>query len=284
MKSLIDDLLIHIKAFDGDVYGGVLRDYKSSGIPYIKDINCRIDSAMLMVFVSVLQIHFDVKEIVAPFSNYFVDYSKKLQVYSKLDSSVYAMLDIVTMSRGEWMRLPCDFDVNILAENSISSYVRSVYVSMNKFVDKYGHVQKRIREGQFALLEPCTQKSADEVKQLVDRSVRLVTRQWVMDDSIHGKDSWVVNYWLMLTSMSTFVRASFDTKGVELLKMQCECSLCGEAFQPHDVVLNTRCNHNFHWAQEANTVIGGSGRACKGLREWMRLGNSTCPICRKNVH
>jgi hypothetical protein len=279
MRGLIEELILHIKAFDGDIYGGVLRDYKSSGIPYIKDINCRIDNIVLYVFINILQLHFEVKELTTPFSNYFVDYSKKLQVYPKHDSSVYAILDIVTLSRSEWMRLPCDFDVNVLAENSISSFIRSNYVSMNKFVDKYGHVQKRIREGQFALLEPCSQKSADEVKQLIDRGTRLLSRQWIMDDSIQGKDSWIVNYWIMMTTAGVFVRSSFDTKQVEMLKAQCECSLCGEAFQPNDVVLNTKCNHNFHWSNDAV-----EGKSCKGLREWMRLGNSSCPICRKNVH
>lgn len=285
MKTLIENLISHIKAFDGDIFGGVIRDYRTNGFPYIKDINCRIDNLLVIIFMNTLQLHYDVRELPSGLNGYFVEYSKRLHISSRQENSAHIIVDIVTLSRAEWIRLPCDFDINLLAENAFSCYVRSNYPTLNKVVDRYGFIHKRLKNALFALLEPCNSKSCDEVKHLIDRSVRLVTRDWIMDDSLIGKSSWLVNYWLIVSSLTTSCRTVFDKREVEVLKVQTECSLCNEVFKPRDIVINTKCNHNFHWSQERLESVTTDGTSiCKGLREWMRLGNSSCPICRKNIY
>jgi hypothetical protein len=52
-----------------------------------------------------------------------------------------------------------------------------------------------------------------------------------------------------------------------------------------DIVINTKCNHNFHWHEPLpwRTFNGGSSNVacCKGLKEWVSRGNITCPVCRQ---
>ena len=139
MKKLIDDVIIHIKAFDGDVYGGVVRDYSIGNIVYIQDINCRLDNSILNLFMQTLYVYFDVEETGVELGGSFVDYRRKIKVTTKdnqpnniqystsMQRIPYVFVDIILMSRIEWMRLPCDFDINILAENSHSLYIRNPY-------------------------------------------------------------------------------------------------------------------------------------------------------------
>jgi hypothetical protein len=291
MRMLLDDVILHIKAFDGDLFGGVVRDYKMIGSPFVRDVNCRIDGIMLNIFISTLNLHFKVKELPTIFNGYFVDFSKRIQVSPKYNTNntakVFTILDIVILSRPEWMRLPCDFDVNCLAENSISSFVRPSYFSMNKFVDKYNYVQKRIKTGKFGLLDLHTERTADQIRHTIDKAMLLVLRDWTMDDLVVGNDSWVINYWSMFNSLAKECRTCIDDKGCEMLRQQTECSLCGENYKHNDVVINTKCNHNFHWTQERNSQTNVNNATspshCKGLREWVKLGNVTCPICRDNM-
>jgi hypothetical protein len=286
LELLIDDIIVHIKAFDGDIYGGVIRDYKISNNTYIKDINCRVDVFMFSAFLNTLHLHFDVTDYPKYYKHQFINIIKSLQIrpkYSNISNTsdtndVSVTLEIIVMTRAEWMRLPCDFDINLFAENSQSRYIRAHYNVLDKYVDILTHVNKRIKAGQFALLEPTSNKTASEVLRCVDKARRLVTRGWMMDDSTLMKNSWVINSWYLLQSHAQECRRSYEPKQIEQMQLSCECSVCNETFNRMDIVINTKCNHNFHW----NSCTPNSSR-CLGLREWVRLGNMTCPLCREQM-
>lgn len=280
LELLMDDILVHIKAFDGDVYGSVIRDYKLRNNTFIKDINCRIDVCMFSAFLNILYLHFDVTDYPKYYKHQYINVIKSLQIRPKYSNSndISMTLEILVMTRAEWMRLPCDFDVNLFAENSQSRYIRSHYKVLDKYVDVLTHVNKRIKTGQFALLEPTSNKTASEVLLCVDKARRLVTRGYMMDDSILMKNSWVINSWYLLQSHAHDSRRSHDPKQLGQMQSSCECSVCNETFNGMDIVINTKCNHNFHW-----NSCTPNGTKCLGLREWVRLGNLTCPLCREQM-
>lgn len=301
MKDLIDALLLHIKAFDGDVFGGVVRDYRVGGVVYVKDINCRLDNLVLQVFIHSLQVYFDVQEVSVDVGGYFAEYIKRIKVRRKDDdadsllyvsgqgdnASSYVYVDIVVMSRAEWMRLPCDFDINLLAENSHSLFMRVPCILLNKYTDKLNHVMDRIKSNAFCSLESSFTKTPEQVKVLVDRACKLVTRGWIMDDSLLGDRTWVVGAWQIMSNGLRMVRKGYDRVEYDKMLSKKECSICNEEFKRTDVVINTKCNHNFHWQEplpgSASARANGNGNVvcCKGLKEWVSRGNITCPICRQ---
>ncbi len=298
MKGLIDAMLLHIKAFDGDVFGGVVRDYRVGGTTYVKDINCRIDNLVLQVFLQSLHVYFTVEDIGVEVGGQFADYCKRIKVYRKDEErdsllytsnrvsgssgACYVYIDIVVMSRAEWMRLPCDFDINLLAENTHSLFLRIPYITLNQFTDKLNHVMDRIKQNTFCTLESSYAKTPDQVKTLIDRACRFVSRGWVMDDSLVGDKIWVVGTWQYLSNGLRMVRKGYNRSEYDKMISMKDCSICNEEFKKSDIVINTKCNHNFHW-QEGMPRGGdvGCNSTCKGLKEWVNRGNITCPICRQ---
>jgi hypothetical protein len=58
-----------------------------------------------------------------------------------------------------------------------------------------------------------------------------------------------------------------------------ECAICQEDFLPDDIVVNTACNHNFHWFCRC----GGTGGK-SGLYTWVHCeGQTSCPSCRSHM-
>lgn len=297
MKSLIDALLLHIKAFDGDVFGGVVRDYRVGGTIYVKDLNCRMDNLVLQVFIQSLQVYFDVQEISVDVGGNFADYIKRIKVRRKIDemdsilytaplgTASYVHLDIIVMSRSEWMRLPCDFDVNLLAENSHSLFIRTPCLSLNRHADKLNYIMERIKGNTFCSLESSYTKTPEQVMELIDRACKLVTRGWVMDDTLLKKGTWVVGTWQIMSNGLKMVRKGYDKTEYDKMTFMKDCSICNEEFKRTDIVINTKCNHNFHWQEPLHESASRSGCnnfvCCKGLKEWVSRGNITCPICRQ---
>jgi hypothetical protein len=69
----------------------------------------------------------------------------------------------------------------------------------------------------------------------------------VMDDAIYGDGTWIVDYWKHLQETPSQCRKSFSRTKLELMTSLNECALCNEHFVEDDIVINTKCNHNFHW-------------------------------------
>jgi len=294
MKKLIDNVMIHIKAFDGDVYGGVVRDYSVANVVYIQDINCRLDNSVLHLFMQTLYVYFDIEEITVELGGSFANYRKKIKVMmkdresdnilyssSQLQRVPYVYVDIVTMCRIEWMRLPCDFDVNVLAENSHSLYIRVPYNSLNKYSDRLNFVRDRIKDTTFCSLEDSCLRTPEQVIGLIDRALRLVMRGWVMDDILLGDKTWVLSQWNVLSNELKMVRKKYDKNKYDQMVCNAECAICNEEFKPTDTVINTRCNHNFHWNDMCATYLPNKSIRCKGLKEWVKRGKITCPVCRQ---
>lgn len=287
LQKLINDVVLHVKAFDGEIYGGFVRDYRLGNILYVKDINCRLDNAILLLFMQTLNIYFDVEEISVELGGSFADYRKKIKVMLKdiEDTNLfyrsirkpYVFVDIIIMSRIEFMRVPCDFDVNILVENPHSLYIRIPYNSLNRYSDRLNFIKERIENKVFCSVEDSYTKTPEQILCLVDRGFRMIMKGWIMDDTLLGNKTWVLGQWSIMSNQFKIIRKKYDKDKYDKMIAMTECSLCSEDFKSTDIIINTKCNHNFHWNEMCTTHTA----KCKGLKEWVKRGNISCPICRQ---
>ena len=124
-------------------------------------------------------------------------------------------------------------------------------------------------------------KTPEQIILLIDRSLRLVMRGWVMDDMLLGNKTWVLAQWNVLTNELKMVRNKYDKEKYEQMICNTECAICNEEFKPTDIIINTKCNHNFHWNDMCTTYLQNKTVRCKGLKEWVKRGKITCPVCRQ---
>ena len=68
-------------------------------------------------------------------------------------------------------------------------------------------------------------------------------------------------------------RLKYNEEDFKKLKSIDKCVICGINFNPNCIVINTTCNHNFHWE------CGDEGI---GLKYWILNHKNNCPICRSD--
>jgi hypothetical protein len=142
-------------------------------------------------------------------------------------------------------------------------------------------VRDRIKDTTFCSLENSYLKTPEQVIGLIDRALRLVMRGWIMDDMLLGDKTWVLSQWNVLSNELKMVRKKYDKNKYDQMVCNAECAICNEEFNPTDTVINTRCNHNFHWNDMCATYLPNKSIRCKGLKEWVKRGKITCPVCRQ---
>jgi len=289
-EYLFDTIIKTVKAFDGDVYGNVVRDYKINKNTDVGNINCRIDAHVVNAFGQTLNVLFDVMELpisigtITGFTKRYVLTPKPIYPCTSHGTIVprSVILEVAVMTKHEWSRIPCDLDVNLFAENGSSRYIRADYYVLHKFVDRYDHLMERIKNMKFCVVDFSMCKSLASDRAFVDNNVAMVVNGWTMDDLIWGDATWVVNKWITFQMRPKDIRIKYTTNKIERMLAQDECMLCNEKFAPMDIVINTRCNHNFHWhsclSSDDNRTI-----KCGGLVEWVRRDKNSCPCCRTTM-
>lgn len=277
MAQLIEKLKQHIKAFNGDIYGNILtHDENEIENTRTLTVHCRLDLYLYSVFVQLLNLHFDMHTFPSVSNELMFQKQYIVKLKDSINStspSTQVILDVCFITPIEWARLPCDLDVHLLAENSTSVFLRTNYTCLDKFVDKIGHVKKRIETKKFTLLDASICRTVEKMIMLVDKSQSMIERGWIMDDCLFGDTIWNINKWITYEMRPQTCRVFHDKKKLCTLQSLNECPLCNEQFNSCDIVINTKCNHNFHWCNSK----------CKGLKEWVKRGNISCPVCRKNA-
>ncbi len=276
MKDMLVDIIRCVYSVDGDVFGGYVRDSIVDADCNIRDLDVRVDPDKVSILTNMLSTQFEIG-FNAVSTNYrtmgVISYS--LSPKDVRDSNPLKM-DVLACTSAKWQLYPCDFDVNQLAKNSNSMFVRPFSSSCLLFCNnRYDAVVGRCNKKRFALLALPANIFADTITLLV-RSKDLVGRGWVMDDHYLGNKSWVFSTWSSLCENASNIRKKRSDSALASLTSQHDCCLCHEKFQNDDVVINTCCNHNFHW------VCNNTNEA-SGLLNWFKIKQSfACPMCRQN--
>jgi hypothetical protein len=111
---------------------------------------------------------------------------------------------------------------------------------------------------------------------LMHQANDMVLEGWVMDDIYCKKSTWVTNRWDMFESNPSCIRTCYTPAEIHSMQNQDQCSLCHEKFHSESIVVNTSCNHNFHWK------CSNDDNNTSGLFTWFHLQEKfICPYCRQ---
>jgi hypothetical protein len=249
MINTLNELISTIKIFDGDIYGEIVRNFILLGDTNISDVNVRIDVYHYKSFLTLLHSKFNIIQI-SP--NKF-----------KLPHNIN--LNIVLLSKSLFKVSELDFDINLLTENERSLYVRFIPNIFKYIPDKLTFLKNRIVTKHFTIVPSSNNEvmnyviSNERQITLINKAFELVANNWIMDDLYHQKTIWLVGKWEHLVCKKKYLECI-------------ECSLCHDKFKPNDLVLNTVCNHTFHW----------NCNSTNGLMHWAK-DHSTCPYCRSEM-
>jgi hypothetical protein len=283
--NFIESVIHYVKAFNGEVIGGYVRD-RYAGVNGIKDIDCRIEQDHLFNLLNVLSVNYTV--IDNPMS---VNY-KRFNVCSyfvcpKRPAAIgpAIKLDLFCCSFAKWHIYPCDFDVNLLAANNDSLFVRpNTCNTLKQLPDRLNVILDRCKQRHFALVALPSQSTQD-ILTLILRSKSLVGRGWIMDDKYLGEMSFIMNKWSNLACSPETKRTTHSASQKSAMVSQTDCAICHEAFGEDDIVMNTCCNHNFHWECHSRSVPANApAEQAGGIYNWfVTKGCFQCPNCRQSA-
>ena len=178
----------------------------------------------------------------------------------------------------QFQREDIAFDANMLVSNNNAMFVKHcnspfVFAKM----DRFNIICERIRSKRFGLA--CLPKLpfSSIISTMLDAET-MVSNGWTMDDYMVGNMSWLLNPWHAFASSlgTTPVRTTYTSIDLRRMVEGDTCSLCHEKFADDDIVLNTCCNHNFHWKCEPMRV--------NGILYWFQIKQEfECPCCRRDA-
>ena len=266
MLLAFDKITQIVKSFEGDIYGGYIRDWRICAETKLHEMNIRIDPAYYKAFINVMSMYFLMEKLYITPSNNCITYECKSFIN---DDDYMIKLEITTVTKLCWMKWWVDFDVNSLAENSYSLYVRT---EIPNVVDVINFVKERICKKTFCLLSNRVRLPKEDGGH-VEKAIDLINRGWTMDDLLHARKTWVVFKW---TTSFNHIRRKDCLKEKNNMQEHNLCTFCHDIFKPGDIVINTQCNHNFHWL----CYCGGDS----GMKCWVtKYTKNFCPTCREKI-
>ena len=102
----------------------------------------------------------------------------------------------------------------------------------------------------------------------LNKCAELINNGWIMDDFYLKEKTSILFLW---KNRNNNIRTSFNDDKLKKLENFNNCIICSSDFKEGDLVINTKCNHNFHWNCDNNI---------SGIKEWISNFSHNCPICR----
>lgn len=271
LSLFYNELILQTKAFQGDVFGSFVRDSQSRDI--CQEIDIRIEPCHLIPFINILSLKYDIisinhlKEFIPMFSYAYLVTFKNSFIFHPIKLTIH------TIHKKLFKNTFSYFDVDLLVEDDSSLYIRNFPTNITFCIDKFSWIRDRILNKKFCIISNNT--SLKEIAYVIEKAIHMVKSGWTMDDILLFDKSWIVAKWIDFYFKCNNLRSKYDTDKINKLKSCDECCLCQEKFSHNDIVINTLCNHNFHWQCPNNE---------KGLSTWVKNQNkNTCPFCRNTM-
>lgn len=290
----IDKLINIIYSLNGNIFGELVRDYN---IRY-KLLNINLDNynfnfnninivfnnnIIIKYFIRIISLYYEIykdnTQSNEKINSYFLIYSynnddnnNKVKII-KLNIFSFTLSNYLKSKNLE--KLTYDLDCNHFFMNSNSLYLISNknldtfhldQLSFNNYTSQF----KRILNKKF-----CLKKKDFDINTYInniDQAYDLVHHDWIMDDfsSTNTFKTCILLKWC--NNDNNNFRCNFTINELEKFKNNNSCSICSSNFTDKCIVINTICNHNFHWY--CNNDFG--------LKYWIQNHNNSCPICRLN--
>lgn len=138
------------------------------------------------------------------------------------------------------------------------------YLNSENNIQKYSLIFNRIMNKKFSLIS----YYYDSILECFDKAYYLIQNNWIMDDYYLEKEMSVLFYW----KNRNIIRTTYNENENKKLVEGNVCSICSNEFNNNDIVVNTKCNHNFHWCCGAENNLG--------IKYWILNYSHKCPMCR----
>jgi hypothetical protein len=279
LNSNIDKIINITNSFDGVIYSEFIRNYYiTNKLLNIKNNNindiCIIfnDFNVLTHYTRILSLNYEV------YSNPGSSFSYNLIIkYIDNDITQFKILKLnICINNSIFKNSIINKNISNLDCNLFSLNMNSLHIlNMNiyRFPNinlSFDNIYNRFINKKFAFL----QMNNINIIENIDSAIKLVKDSWIMDDLYLNKSSIVLFLWKNRYNKN--YRTSFTDKDYNNLFGNNNCCICGSDFKDNDIVINTKCNHNFHWECSTN-----NNDKC-GLKYWLEKCSDNCPICRKS--
>ena len=290
----LDKLINIIKSFNGCIFGEFIRDYyfnvcllnkktkKHYNLDNINNINIIFpNNSIIMNFIRILNQHY---EIYKELNNDNINTYNLIYHYIEDNRRYYIILKLNILSNSSnnitnnhnINKLTYDIDCNLLAIETNSLYLINKnlsYYYCDYYKNSLSHFSKifnRTLNKTFSL----TKKSYnfDNYINNIDECYKLVKNNWIMDDYYNTNNNNISILFKWKNNNNKNYRLNYNDKDFKKLKSLDNCVICGNKFTFNCVVINTSCNHNFHWECGDKDV---------GLKYWILNHKNSCPICRQ---
>ena len=154
-------------------------------------------------------------------------------------------------------------DINLLSINGDGVNLIN-YLNSENNIQKYSLIFNRIMNKKFSLIS----YYYDSILECFDKAYYLIQNNWIMDDYYLEKEMSVLFYW----KNRNIIRTTYNENENKKLVEGNVCSICSNEFNNNDIVVNTKCNHNFHWCCSAENNLG--------IKYWILNYSHKCPMCR----
>jgi hypothetical protein len=279
LNSNIDKIINITNSFDGVIYSEFIRNYYiTNKLLNIKnnDINniCIIfhDFNVLTHYIRILSLNYEVYStpgssfsynlIIKYFDDNIIQF-KILKLNICINNSIFKN-SIINKNIS-------NLDCNLFSLNMNSLHILNMNIFRFPNINlSFDNIYNRFINKKFAFL----QRNNINIIENIDSAIKLVKDSWIMDDLYLNKSSIVLFLWKNRYNKN--YRTSFTDKDYNNLFENSNCCICGSDFKDNDIVINTKCNHNFHWECSTN-----NNDKC-GLKYWLEKCSDNCPICRKS--
>jgi hypothetical protein len=281
----LDKLLNISKSFNGKIFGDIIRDYymglinNNSGDVDINNLSFNIifdSETTTRKFIRIISQHYEINKNLLindkNINSYYVviNYINDNNYESKI-VNLNIIESINNISYNYYISdLTHNIDLNMLSlsNNSLLLLDLFSYFNYNSTINfSFNGVLYRNCNKIFSfIIKPI---NINMYINNLDIAYKIVNNNFRMDDYYNNSIS-VLFKW---KDRNKNIRINYCENKKKQLNENSECTICSSEFKDDDIVINTNCNHNFHWicCNNANT----------GLKNWIQNFKVSCPICRK---
>lgn len=287
----LDKLFNIIQSFNGNIFGEPIRDYyinykllnKNYTDITFDNINIIFHNKnIIKYFIRIISNNYEIYKENNLIDDKYIKYETYILYYNYLADNKYNIkilkLNIFTnniciyLKNNNIYSLTNDLDCNQLATNDKSLFLimkdDSLYHNLfykNNF-NNFNVVFNRVLNKRFSIVKK--DFKFNNYINNIDAAYNLLKQDWTMDDYYYNNICILFNW---KNKDSNNYRLKYSKEDYNKLKSNESCIICGSNFTNDCTVINTICNHNFHWYCNKDK---------HGLKYWVENHNISCPICR----
>jgi hypothetical protein len=270
----LDKLVNTVGIFNGIIYGDFISQYYFEKNILGNNLNIDFENINIIFynyndsisFLRLLKTLFEIYNRNCNSQNYFkilLNYNYQNKDYSKVKNlNIFLNVNFINLNFYTYY-----LDINLISLQNGGLNLIKYENSENNYI-KFSSILNRIINKKFSFID---KNYSYNIFNNIDICIQLILNGWIMDDYYLKNETSVIFLW---KNVNNNIRTSFKENDLNKLKSGNLCSICSSEFKDNDLVINTKCNHNYHWKCD-NCDNNNSG-----IKNWISKFSHKCPICR----